>query len=201
VVLNPRDVFDDSHWTDRTTSILEPHLVQAALLGAQNVKAQVNVPSKTADETGLTLGRAQMAERARDAAQAITSTTAKHIAGAIQEGVAAGEDRDQIRARVEHVFDVAKDQRAQQIAQTVAMGGYNQAALTYARNLPDGMVTSKTWLSDADPSTRLEHRLAHHQTRRLDDAFQVGGASLDYPGDSTAPVDSWINCRCSQAFA
>jgi hypothetical protein len=28
----------------------------------------------------------------------------------------------------------------------------------------------------------------------------VGGSQLDFPGDTTTPMDDWVGCRCSQMF-
>lgn len=198
--LDPSDVFDQAFWSGKTASVLEPHLQRAASMAHSSVKTQVNAPSAVFDDLGLDASTSEMSSRAHEAARAVTSTTAHELAAALQQGVARGETRLEIRARLEHVFEVAEAARAAQIARTQVTGGYNQAGLTYARHLPNGMVGSKVWLARQDEDTRPEHRAANGQPQHLDKPFVAGGVHLDYPGDTRAPMDEWINCRCSQAF-
>lgn len=194
VDLDPSDVFDQAFWSGKTASVLEPHLQRAASMAHSSVKTQVNAPSAVADELGLDASTSEMSSRAHEAARAVTSTTAHELAAALQQGVARGETRLEIRARLEHVFEVAEAARAAQIARTQVTGAYNQSGLTYARHLPNGMVGTKVWLARQDEDTRPEHRAANGQPQHLDKPFVAGGVHLDYPGDTRAPLDEWINC-------
>ena len=198
--LDPSDVFDQSFWAGKTAAVLEPHLQTAASLAHSSVKEQVGAPKTVLDELGLQAVSADMSSRAHEAARAVTSTTSHELTAALQQGVARGETRLELRARLEHVFELAESARAEQIARTQVTGGYNQAGLTYARHLPEGLVGSKVWLARQDEETRPEHRMANGQPQHLDKPFVAGGVHLDYPGDTRAPLDEWINCRCSQAF-
>lgn len=55
------------------------------------------------------------------------------------------------------------------------------------------------WISRGDPKVRKLHRSLHGRVRPPGTPFHTwpDGATLNYPGDQTAPIDSWINCRCA----
>lgn len=56
---------------------------------------------------------------------------------------------------------------------------------------------TKTWLTMQDARVRSVHRTMQGQRVPLGGKFTDGaGNTLDYPGDPTAPPDSWIGCRC-----
>lgn len=56
----------------------------------------------------------------------------------------------------------------------------------------------KVWISRGDPKVRTEHRRLHGKAVPLDKPFITwpDGEHLSYPGDMSAPMSSWINCRC-----
>lgn len=200
--LNPGDVFDQSFWTSKLAGVLHPHLTTAAVLAQHEVRNQVSVPSTTDDATSTAAVQAAIAGRAQAAAQAVTATTAKQLAGALQAGVARGESRDAIAGRLGDVFDSADHARAHQIASTQAGGAYNEAGITYATHLPDGLVGSKVWLSGHDDKKkhRKSHQAANGQSQTLKAPFMIGGNALHYPGSTIAPINTWAGCRCSMGF-
>lgn len=57
---------------------------------------------------------------------------------------------------------------------------------------------SLMWISRGDPKVRSLHRELHGRVRPPGSPFHTwpDGQTLDYPGDTTAPIDAWINCRC-----
>jgi len=61
----------------------------------------------------------------------------------------------------------------------------------------DWGVEKREWLATNDARTRPEHVAASGQIRTVDQAFDVGGYSLMYPGDPSGPPDQTINCRCT----
>lgn len=57
---------------------------------------------------------------------------------------------------------------------------------------------SLMWISRGDPKVRALHRDLHGRVRPAGTPFHTwpDGQTLSYPGDPTAPIDAWINCRC-----
>lgn len=198
--VNPHEIFDKGFWSEKLAGMLQPHLNTAATLAQGEVKSQVGLPPGTNDSHSLGAVQGILRRRAVEAAESITNTTANDLAKALQEGVAQGEGRDAIAKRVNDVFDEADMSRAKQIAQTQTVGAYNEAATAYAQNLPAGLVGQKVWLAHHDGRTRPTHVLADYQARPLNAPYIVGNVPMMFPGDTTAPIGEWINCRCGQAF-
>ena len=104
------------------------------------------------------------------------------------------------------VEDIAREiqQRASELskgrAATIARTETHNAALaaifetaTY-RRIP---VRTKQWWAVMDEKTRPAHAAAHGQTVPFGQPFNVGGYTMDRPGDESAPAELVINCRCS----
>lgn len=53
------------------------------------------------------------------------------------------------------------------------------------------------WVTMRDSNVRDSHRAVHGQRREPGKKFSVGGATMLAPGDVSAPIEEWINCRCS----
>lgn len=115
-------------------------------------------------------------------------------------GVDAGEEIDQLRARLREAFarEGAQlgDVREERIARTEAGRAWNTATLGAARDVtgPDAIV--KQWISQRDSRVRHDHKQANGQIRLLDERFTVGEARMDAPHDPIAPADQVVNCRC-----
>lgn len=54
----------------------------------------------------------------------------------------------------------------------------------------------KRWVSRHDSRVRHDHLNADGQTVPADGDFVVGGYSMQYPGDVSAPPEQTVNCRC-----
>lgn len=63
-----------------------------------------------------------------------------------------------------------------------------------------GIEMIKEWAAVEDSRTRPAHAEADGQRRDMNDTFNVGGASLKYPGDPSAPAKQIINCRCTVLY-
>lgn len=123
----------------------------------------------------------------------------------LAEGLNAGEDLDELRARLRAAFDREGAQlgeaREERIAATETTRAWNAATLATAQVVtgPDRPLV-KQWRIHNSPAgddrVREAHRDADGQLRLLDEAFQVGGVPMQYPGDPSAPADLSINCRC-----
>ncbi|MFE6555472.1 phage minor head protein [Streptomyces sp. NPDC057746] len=116
-------------------------------------------------------------------------------------GVDAGEDIEQLRARLRVAFarEGAQlgDMREERIARTEAGRAWNTATLGAARDAtgtPAPIV--KQWLSRRDDRVRHDHAEANGQIQLLDDPFTVGGIEMDAPHDPIAPASQCVNCRC-----
>lgn len=85
--------------------------------------------------------------------------------------------------------------RARTIARTEIGAAQNMAVVEAAN--ASGIRFEQVWCSAEDERTRPSHAAADGQRRGQGEAFEVGGARLERPGDPNAPADEVINCRCT----
>jgi len=88
--------------------------------------------------------------------------------------------------------EAAARTRGTQMAAEAAMGLHGDVERI------TGEPHSKMWISRGDPKVRKTHRRLHGTVREVGDPFHTStGHDLRYPGDPEAPIEEWINCRCS----
>jgi len=70
------------------------------------------------------------------------------------------------------------------------------------RLTPVESTLKKNWLTMRDRRVRHTHKEAEGQSRALNEAFNVGGARMMFPGDTSlgAPIREIANCRCSTQY-
>lgn len=76
----------------------------------------------------------------------------------------------------------------------------NWARMQWIRavNAITGEEWGKGWDTQQDNRVRESHEPMNGQVRRWDEPFITGdGNYLMYPGDTSAPIKEWINCRCN----
>lgn len=52
------------------------------------------------------------------------------------------------------------------------------------------------WVTMHDGDVRVEHKHTDGQVRPVGEKYDVSGTPMAFPGDTTAPIELWINCRC-----
>jgi len=133
-----------------------------------------------------------------DRLDAVTLTTKNRIASVLSAGIQEGASIQDMRARISS--DVGGAVRAERIARTEVISASNLGSIEGAR--ATGLPLNKTWLATRDERTRDTHDEADGQTVAMDELFNVGGSSLDFPGDwsNNADVAEIIQCRCTTIY-
>jgi HK97 family phage portal protein len=127
-------------------------------------------------------------------AEPVAETTWNALKETLLEGFNAGDSESALTDRIRAVMDNRRSD-AQRIAATetgAAVNGGIQAGFEQSR-----VVKTKRWLTAGDEAVRESHRAANGQEVSVKSAFQVGNASLAFPGDPSAPAGEVINCRCT----
>jgi hypothetical protein len=89
--------------------------------------------------------------------------------------------------------------RASTIARTEITRIMNQSSIVWANN--NGKVLTKKWLVILDGKERPSHNaMADYPSIPLGEKFLVGGSLMNAPGDSSAPPQEVVNCRCAIMF-
>jgi phage portal protein BeeE/uncharacterized protein with gpF-like domain len=190
------EVFEPVYWTGETESMAIQLYRAVAGLGFARIVDTFpgNVGQMAAEVDNF------IRTRSRWLAEQVTGTTAKRIANVLAEGVGQGEGIDALAARVRAVFSEARGQRAVTIARTEVLPAYNATATMAAGHLGPAIVGGSEWVATRDGRTREEHAAADGQVVPMGATFIVGGVSMAYPGDHSAPASLFVNCRCTVSF-
>ena len=125
----------------------------------------------------------------------INKTTVEALTRELKEGFAEGESIQDLRKRINKVFDQATTYRAEMIARTEIVGSSNKGAFEAYKQ--SGVVQKKEWLTARDERVRDSHWAADGQVKNLDEPFTLGsGVEIMYPGGD-GPPEEVINCRCT----
>jgi 2'-5' RNA ligase len=142
-----------------------------------------------------TVAEAYLSE-ARNRLVNVGNTIWETVRGNLLDGMQAGEGVQALSQRIADSTPLAQP-RAEVIARTEVNQAANFGQLAQAQSLDTG--GTKTWLATNDERTREDHADADGQTVAMDEQFDVGGESLDCPGDGSA--EQSINCRCTMEFS
>lgn len=185
------DLFRPDFWIDQTRDLLGGWLAEVWESGAD----------AAADALGLDFGAvearvaAAMEARLDVMAGAVTETTRAAVDEAVS-GLQVGEPLSTLTDRLSAIFDDLEGWRAETIARTETVGGYNAASRISA--VESGGVSARRWLATNDGRTRDSHAaIDGHTTAGLDDPYPNG---LMFPGDPSGPSAETVNCRCVEIY-
>lgn len=183
----------------------------AAGAAAQDLDSELpagwdDLPGRYDDGRPLPAGIGRYVQTTEHLLRAVGDRLAEAARRELAAGLDAGEDIEQLRARLVEAFNREGAQlgpgREHRIAQTEATRAWNTATLAAARAAegPD-RPTVKQWITRRDSRVRDTHDDVSGQLRLLAEPFMVAGVPMDAPGDPTAPPALVINCRCRLAVA
>jgi len=117
----------------------------------------------------------------------------EEIRATLQAGLDNGDPIKDIADGIRSKFNEISSGRAKTIAITETAAAYGTA-----RNLAmqDAGISKKQWLTSGNPNVREAHEEANGQIVGADEAFEVGGEQLRFPGDPDGSPENIINCHC-----
>lgn len=128
----------------------------------------------------------------------INRTTEAQIRTTIRRGLSEGLGVDKIARELRKTAGPLSALRAHVIARTETHTAANFGAQAAAELT--GLDMRREWVSASDERTRDPHASADGQTRGMNEAFDVGGEALMYPGDPSGSAGNIIGCRCQVVF-
>lgn len=128
----------------------------------------------------------------------INRTTEAQIRTTIRRGLSDGLGVDKIARELRKTAGPLSALRAHVIARTETHTAANFGAQAAAELT--GLDMKREWVSASDERTRDPHSSADGQTRGMNEAFEVNGEALMYPGDPSGSAGNIINCRCQVVF-
>lgn len=130
-------------------------------------------------------------------ADQVTQTTRRVLDSALLEVIAEdGWSIDDAERAIRGVFGDLSGYRANTIARTEVVGGYNAASNIAAQ--ATGLVSAREWLTAEDERVRRSHQALNGQ--RLTDPKATYRNGLRYPGDPQGDPSETINCRCVELY-
>ena len=111
----------------------------------------------------------------------------------ISDGYREGKGINQVANDITKRFDQLADWEARRIARTEINTSHNQATRDQYRE--DGVEYTQ-WIAANDDRTRDSHAMVDGEIIPIDGKYSNG---LAFPGDTSGPIEEWINCRCSNA--
>ncbi|MDH6189135.1 hypothetical protein M2168_002167 [Streptomyces sp. CZ24] len=200
-------------WGNRTRGLVRRLLgtaEKAATAAAEDIGAPLpdgwdDLPGRYDDGT-LPEGLGQYVTTTEHLLRAVGDRLAEAARAELAAGVDAGEDIDQLRARLRTAFTREGAHlgpgRERRIAQTEASRAWNTSTLAAAQAAsgPDRPVV-KQWITRHDARVRTAHDQVDGQIRLLSEPFTVAGVQMQAPGDPTAPPSLVIHCRCRLGVA
>ena len=129
----------------------------------------------------------------------VGQTARDQINTAINEGLEKGEGTQEIATRIRGVFNNLQNFEAKRVALTETNMAYS---FSRHQAMTDAGIEYKAWLSSHGPTVRDTHAQAEDDyiddPIPIDEAFEVGGQRLMYPGDDSlgAGPEEIINCHC-----
>ena len=111
----------------------------------------------------------------------------------ISDGYREGKGINQVANDITKRFDQLADWEARRIARTEINTSHNQA--TRDQYKEDGVEYTQ-WIAANDDRTRDSHVDVDGEIIPIDGKYSNG---LAFPGDTSGPLEEWINCRCSNA--
>ena len=174
-----------------TREQIEGFLQGVWVRGSQQLAQQLGIGFDVFEPAVLDAMNARLEELAGQ----ITETTRSAIEQKVLiEGVANGESVDELAARLRAVFTDLASWRAQVIARTETVGGFNSSSFVTAQD--SGVVTARVWLATGDQRTRDSH-IATNDERLTSWTARYSNGCL-HPGNG--PAAETIMCRCVEQY-
>src|SRR6266496_4256545 len=130
----------------------------------------------------------------------IYGTTLAFLQEHLTAGVQAGETLDQVAQRVDDLYTESIIPERSQTISATEVHSANEYGSSQAAQM-SGLTLKKMWQTTFDDKVRTDHAEAQGQEIDMDEAFEVGGEQLMYPGDPAGSPGNIIGCRCTVIYS
>jgi len=144
----------------------------------------------------------ELLEKTFTASKRTLARVTSQINQIITDGYTSGKGINVVAGMLQKRFDQLETWEARRIARTEIHNAHNNAVMRTYNNLG---VEYTQWISAGDDGRTRETHLgpADGVPDGVDgEIIPMGGTysnGLQYPGDTSGPIEEWINCRCSNA--
>lgn len=186
---------------DAWLAALVAEIADAAMEGMHLVDEEIDTGFDFAvfEQRALTYAKEQAGLKITQILESTRAQVQEVIGQAIEGGWSVNETANAIK----DLYDGFETSRALTIARTEIASAINwgkyEAAKDSASRLD--MQLEKTWSAVHDRRTRPTHAAVDGTTKKLSQAFTVGGSRGMFPGDPNLPASETINCRCMLIYS
>lgn len=133
----------------------------------------------------------------------VQETMTEDFTDVIVEGYREGKNTRQVGHDLQESYEHYHDHRTERVARTETHSAQNQGKEETYQDLG---IRYEQWLTAQDTRVRgldehdeYDHAMMHGQVIRTDDVFKhpQEGWTINYPGDKSAALANFINCRCT----
>jgi SPP1 gp7 family putative phage head morphogenesis protein len=135
----------------------------------------------------------ELLEKTFTASKRTLARVTSQINQIITEGYTSGKGINVVAGMLQKRFDQLETWEAKRIARTEIHNAHNNAVMRTYNNLG---VEYTQWIAASDDRTRDSHVEVDREIIPIGATYSNG---LAYPGDTSGPIEEWINCRCSNA--
>lgn len=169
--------------------------VESAHLGREEIVRQLNAAGIVASFTRFSDRTTEILRNntTRSVLAALDSEK-EFIRNTLVEGVRTGRGIPEISSTLQKEFEEVKRYKLDRIART-EIGAAESEGRDMTRE--EHRVPFKQWITSRDLRVRDTHIPLHGVVVRQEESFTVGGFSMRYPRDRSAPPSLSVNCRCS----
>ena len=132
-------------------------------------------------------------ERVFTASQRTLARVSADINQLITKGYTEGMGINVVANTLTKRFNELETWEAKRIARTEIHNSHNRGVMKIYEEMN---VSYTQWIAADDDRTRDSHAEINGEIIRIGDTYSNG---LAYPGDTSGPIEEWINCRCSNA--
>ena len=111
----------------------------------------------------------------------------------LTDGYKSGVGINEVSRQITERFDQLRTWEATRIARTEIHTAQNMGVMNSYESLG---VEYTQWIAASDDRTRESHVEIDREIIPIGSTYSNG---LQYPGDTSGPIEEWINCRCSNA--
>jgi len=189
VPANVDQILDPNAMAAKLAETAEPVNRWGITLGGSFEKGLTANPSAYRWDEGLASIKKYMAGYGPDHYLDVATTTRLQLMETVAEGVSNNETWLELRTRIVGEFGRMKESRAASIATTETTKLYGAGGQAFRDEYE---IAYKQWIASG-VNTRDTHADADGQVVRNDQAFSVGGDSMQFPGDGMLAEE---NCNC-----
>jgi len=135
----------------------------------------------------------ELLEKTFTASKRTLARVTSQINQIITDGYTSGKGINIIAGMLQKRFDQLETWEAKRIARTEIHNAHNNAVM---RTYESMNVQYTQWIAADDDRTRESHVEVDREIIPIGATYSNG---LAYPGDTSGPIEEWINCRCSNA--